>query len=92
MEIQQRRKIEMELAREAAIKAYEENIEDKRGLVDDMKAIAQELRAEREKLEGEELENKKKLVEEVQESKENIKVEQEKLLQQNRKIHDEEKE
>ena len=45
METQQRRKIEMELAREAAIKAYEENIEEKRGLVEDMKAIAQELKA-----------------------------------------------
>lgn len=31
-------------------------------------------------------------MEEVQESKENIKIEQEKVLQQNRKVHDEEKE
>jgi hypothetical protein len=41
MENQQRRKIEMELAREAAIQAYEEKIDEKRGLVDDMKQIAQ---------------------------------------------------
>jgi hypothetical protein len=53
MEAQQRRKIEMELAREAAIKAYEENIEDKRNLVEDMKSIAEELKAERERLEAE---------------------------------------
>lgn len=33
LEAQQRRKIEMELAREAAIKAFEENIEQKRNLV-----------------------------------------------------------
>lgn len=51
LEAQQRRKIEMELAREAAIKAYEENIEEKRNLVDDMREIAQELKREREKLE-----------------------------------------
>lgn len=92
METQQRRKIEMELAREAAIKAYEEKIDEKRSLVDDMKQIALELRNEREQLEQQDLEEKKKLVEEVQESKENIKVEQEKVLQQNRKIHDVEKE
>lgn len=92
MENQQRRKIEMELAREAAINAYEEKIDEKRSLVDDMKLIALELKNERERLEVEELEGKKKLVEEVQESKENIKAEQEKVLQQNRKIHDVEKE
>ena len=34
----------MELAREAAIKAYEENVEEKRNLVEDMREIAQELR------------------------------------------------
>ena len=33
MELQMRRKIEMELAREAAVKACEEKIEEKRGLV-----------------------------------------------------------
>jgi hypothetical protein len=92
MENQQRRKIEMELAREAAINAYEDKIDEKRSLVDDMKLIALELKNERERLEVEELEGKKKLVEEVQESKENIKAEQEKVLQQNRKIHDVEKE
>lgn len=31
----------MELAREAAIKAYEQNIEDKKNLVEDMREIAQ---------------------------------------------------
>lgn len=41
METQQRRKIEMQLAREAAMKAYLENIEDKKNLVEDMKNIAQ---------------------------------------------------
>ena len=37
MEQQQRRKIEMELAREAAVQAYEEKIEEKRGVVEDMR-------------------------------------------------------
>ncbi len=37
----------MELAREAAIKAYEDNIQQKRYLVDDMKQIASELKDER---------------------------------------------
>ena len=50
MELQARRKIEMQLAREAAIKAYEENIEEKKNLVDDIKQIAFELKQEREKL------------------------------------------
>lgn len=40
MQNQQRRKIEMELAREAAINACEQKIEEKRSLVDDMKQIA----------------------------------------------------
>ena len=31
----------MQLAREAAMKAYEENIEEKKSLVEDMKNIAQ---------------------------------------------------
>jgi|688.fasta_scaffold337579_3 hypothetical protein len=53
----------MELAREAAIKAYHEKIEEKKNLVDDMKQIAYELRNEREQLEQAELEIKKKLVE-----------------------------
>ena len=88
----QRRKIEMELAREAAITACTENIEEKRNLVDDMKQIAFQLKLEREKLEVQDLQSKKKLVGEVQESKQNIKVEQEKILNQNKKIHDEEKE
>ena len=37
----------MELAREAAIKACEENIEEKRNLVQDMKQIAAELKNDR---------------------------------------------
>ena len=40
METQQRRKIQMQLAREAAMKAYLENIEEKKSLVEDMKNIA----------------------------------------------------
>ena len=76
MENQAKRKIEMELAREAAMKACEENIEEKRNLVDDMKQIATELKMEREKLETEDLETKKKLIVEMQEIQENIKVEQ----------------
>lgn len=44
MQNQQRRKIEMELAREAAINACEEKIEEKRNLVDDMKQIALQLK------------------------------------------------
>ena len=69
MEAQQRRKIEMELAREAAIQAYEDNIEEKRNVVEDMREIAQELRREREKLEQEMINNKKKVIEEVQEQR-----------------------
>lgn len=42
----------MELAREAAIKAYEEKIDEKKNLVEDMKQIAMELKAERENLEN----------------------------------------
>ncbi len=53
----------MELAREAAVKAYQEKIEQKKSLVEDMKQIAGELKGEREQLEQTELENKKKLVE-----------------------------
>lgn len=52
METQMKRKIEMELAREAAIKAYEEKIDEKKNLVEDMKQIAMELKAERENLEN----------------------------------------
>jgi len=38
----------MELAREAAIQAYEDKIDEKKNLVEDMKAIADELKQERE--------------------------------------------
>lgn len=44
MQTQQRRKIEMELAREAAMKAYAQKIEEKKNLVEDMKNIALELK------------------------------------------------
>ncbi len=37
----------MQLAREAAMKAYEEKIEEKKNLVEDMKNIAQQLKMER---------------------------------------------
>ena len=40
MELQMRRKIEMELAREAAMKACEQKIDEKKNLVEDMKQIA----------------------------------------------------
>ena len=44
LELQMRRKIEMELAREAATKACEEKIDEKKNLVEDMRQIAQELK------------------------------------------------
>ena len=59
----------MELAREAAIKAQEEKIEEKKHLVEDMRDIANELKVQREKLESDILENKKKVIEEVQEGR-----------------------
>lgn len=43
----------MELARQAAVQAYEENVQQKKSLVQDMKEIAIELKKEREKLEEE---------------------------------------
>ena len=55
MELQMRRKIEMELARDAAIHACEDKIEEKKNLVDDMKQIALELKLQREKLEDQDL-------------------------------------
>ena len=51
------------------MKAHEENVQEKRNLVDDMREIADELKIEREKLEGEMLENKKKVIEEVHEQR-----------------------
>lgn len=66
MELQMRRKIEMELAREAAMQACEDKIEEKKNLVQDMKQIALELKLQREKLENDDLESKKKLVGEMQ--------------------------
>ncbi len=80
LQLQQRRKIEMELARQAAMEAYIENIQQKKNVVGDMKQIANELREEREKLEQEMLLNKKKVVQEVQQIKENIAVEREKIV------------
>ena len=50
MELQMKRKIEMELAREAAMQACEDKMEEKKNMVEDMKQIAMELKAEREKL------------------------------------------
>ena len=42
-----RRKIQMELARQAAMQSCEDKIEEKKNLVEDMKQIAIELKAER---------------------------------------------
>ena len=52
----------MELAREAAVKAHEEKMEENRNLVEDMRDIAQQLKVQREKLEEDLLHNKKKVI------------------------------
>ena len=66
---QQRKKIEMELAREAAIKAYQDKVNENKQLVQNMKDIADELREQREELEAEERQAKRRLVEDVNEKK-----------------------
>ncbi len=66
---QQRKKIEMELAREAAIKAYQDKVNENKQLVQNMKDIADELRQQREELEAEERQAKRRLVEDVNEKK-----------------------
>jgi hypothetical protein len=47
LENQQRKKIEMELAREGAMEAYNEKLDQNKQLVQNMKDIANELRYER---------------------------------------------
>ena len=66
---QQRKKIETELAREAAIKAYQDKVNENKQLVQNMKDIADELREQREELEAEERQAKRRLVEDVNEKK-----------------------
>ena len=55
LENQQRKKIEMELAREAAMKAYQDKVNQNKQMVQNMKDIAEQLREQREGLEAEEL-------------------------------------
>ena len=47
MENDQRRKIQLELAREAAIEAFKEKIEEKNGIVKNMKKLADDFKHER---------------------------------------------
>lgn len=58
LEHQQVKKVEMELAREAAMKAFEDKVNEKRNIVEEMKVVSQEKEVERQEKKQEEVQRK----------------------------------
>jgi len=88
LELQEKRRIEMQLAREAAMKAVEHKYEKNKDNVEVMKQISKENKKEIEKKAQEEFEHKKELRELVAETKGNAEVEKHKVTEGKKKIHD----
>lgn len=91
MEHMQRKKIEMELSRESAMKAYNEKVHENKKTVLEMKVIAEEKLIEKQVIVNEVWEQKHKLIEGVLETRDNAAKEKVKVLEKNKKIHDENK-
>jgi hypothetical protein len=88
LELQERKRVEMQLAREAAIKAVEEKNSKNRENVQNMKEQSEEGRKEMEKMLAEEFEYRKQLKDTVMEARENTEIEKKKMLDENKKKHD----
>ncbi|KAL4453394.1 hypothetical protein ABPG74_017601 [Tetrahymena malaccensis] len=91
IEYQQRKKIEMELARESAMKAYEEKIQQNKLTAGQMKQISKVKESERQKKIEEEVQEKQKLIDGVLATRENAGIEMQKIKEQKKVIHDESK-
>jgi len=89
LELQERRRVEMQLAREAAMKAVEEKGKINKENVKVMKEISKENKKELESKIAEEVEHKKQLKETVVEARGNAEIEKQKILLENKKKHDE---
>mmetsp|Transcript_13044 Transcript_13044/g.28202 ORF Transcript_13044/g.28202 Transcript_13044/m.28202 type:complete len:182 (+) Transcript_13044:967-1512(+) len=78
-----RRKIEMKMSRELAIKAQEDTIKQKQEIVKEFKELASEIKEEQARKGEEQIEQNKELVKNVEKQKENIELERNKVKQRN---------
>lgn len=79
IEHQQRKKYEMELAREAGIKAFEDKVNDNKATASHMKHISKINGVHRMQLKQEDAVEKKKLIQTVLDTRENVEIEQQRV-------------
>ncbi|CAD8194680.1 unnamed protein product [Paramecium pentaurelia] len=91
MEHQQQKKIEMELAREAAMRAQEEKFKENRILAEKMKVEAEERLKERQELQQEQVAYKKQLIEQIMEADKKVYLQVEKVQEKNKQIAEDQK-
>ncbi|CAD8115410.1 unnamed protein product [Paramecium sonneborni] len=91
MEHQQQKKIEMELAREAAMRAQEEKYKENRILAEKMKIEAIERLKERQELQQEQVEHKKQLIEQIIEAEKKVYLQVEKVQEKNKQMAEDQK-
>lgn len=91
IEHQQRKKYEMELAREAGIKAYEDKVKDNKHIATHMKYVSKINDVQRKKFKEEDAAEKQKLITTVLETRDNAGKEVQKLKEKKKVIHDENK-
>jgi len=88
LEHQERRRVEMQLAREAAMKAVEEKTLKNKENVILMKELSKEHQKELEEKVAEEIEHRKQLKDTVVEARVNVEIEKQKKTKEKKKIHD----
>jgi len=89
LEHQERRRVEMQLAREAAMKAVEEKTQKNKENVILMKELSKEHQKEMEEKVAEEIEHRKQLKDTVVEARVNVGIQVEKVAKEKKKVHDE---
>lgn len=89
LEEMQKRKLEMQMAREEAIEACQQKLKSNQVMVEKVKIESEIAAKEREEKKVEELERKHGLRNEVLETKENAAIEKQKVLAKNQKIREE---
>ncbi|KRX04389.1 hypothetical protein PPERSA_05650 [Pseudocohnilembus persalinus] len=89
LEQQQRTKIEMALAREAAMMAYEQNIKENQLTVQEMKAQSEKFANEIAEKKKEEIVRKNQIKESVMATKDNATIKRQEIVEKNKKAHDE---